>query len=76
MHTRAMYDDITECFWQRAMIELLLPIAPAGNSEKERLRYQAMYAYPHLRMLLANPAKQAKALVAAKLLKPLKLPAE
>ena len=60
---RVMYDDITECFWQRSMIDLLLPIAPAGISERERPRYQAVHAYAHLRSLLQNPGRAARALV-------------
>ena len=56
--SRVMYDDITECFWQRAMVDLLLPLV---NDRPGCTREQL--AYPHLRKLLANPHLAAATLV-------------
>ena len=56
--SRVMYDDITECFWQRAMVDLLMPLV---NDRPGCTREQL--AYPHLRKLLSNPHLAAATLV-------------
>ena len=50
---RVMYDDITECFWQRPMLDQLLPPGKPTDLDK------AVHAYPHLRKLLTDPQKYA-----------------
>ena len=37
--TRVMYDDITECFWQRSMVDLLLPLP--GKTRVNLIPYNA-----------------------------------
>ena len=53
--TRVMYDDITESFWQRPLVEALLP--PGEPNEQARARG----AYRHFRKLLADPELYAPA---------------
>ena len=58
---RVMYDDITECFWQRPMVDLLLPAATPGCKSADH--DIAAHAYGHLQRLLANPILVAQELV-------------
>ena len=62
VHLRAMYDDITECFWQRPQIARMLPPAYGRHMDKEKggqdLEAVALKAYAHFRELLLKASKK------------------
>ena len=62
VHTRAMYDDITECFWQRPQIARMLPAAYGRHMDRGKggqdLEAVALKAYAHFRELLKKASKQ------------------
>ena len=66
VHTRVMYDDITECFWQRRQLALMLPAAygkhaltPSVHVHKggQELEPVALGAYAHFRGLLIKASE-------------------